>query len=60
MVFIGRPALYGLTVNGQEGVEHVISILKKELDVTMALTGCRTLKDIKKEMIVHETFYAKL
>ena len=39
MVFIGRPPIWGLAVNGEHGVEHIFKILKHEFDVTMALTG---------------------
>lgn len=60
MVFFGRPAIWGLAVNGQKGVENVIEIMKKELDITMALTGCRTINDICKTMVVHENTYCKL
>ncbi len=38
-VFIGRPYLYGLSARGYTGVEEVIKILKKEIDVTLALCG---------------------
>uniref|UniRef100_A0AAG5DRZ0 (S)-2-hydroxy-acid oxidase n=1 Tax=Anopheles atroparvus TaxID=41427 RepID=A0AAG5DRZ0_ANOAO len=60
MVFFGRPALWGLAVNGQQGVEHVLDILRKELDLTMALAGCRTIADITKEYVIHESYYSKL
>lgn len=39
MVFVGRPAIWGLTCDGQQGVERVLAILKKELEITMALSG---------------------
>ncbi|KAL4863613.1 hypothetical protein BDV12DRAFT_201929 [Aspergillus spectabilis] len=45
--FIGRIPIWGLAVNGQEGVELAIKILKRELLVTMALAGCRTIQDIR-------------
>lgn len=60
MVFFGRPALWGLAVNGQQGVEHVLDILRKELDLTMALAGCRGIADITKQYVVHEQYYSKL
>ncbi|KAK3929032.1 Hydroxyacid oxidase 1 [Frankliniella fusca] len=60
MVFVGRPALWGLTHSGQAGVEKVLGILKEELDRTMALAGCTNLKQIDKSMVVHESFYHKL
>ena len=39
MVFIGRPALWGLTFGGQNGVKTVLTILKNEFDNSMALSG---------------------
>lgn len=57
-VFIGRPALYGLAVNGQDGVEHILSILRDELDNAMALAGVSKIAEINKKYIAHEsTFY---
>lgn len=38
-VFIGRPAAWGLTCAGEDGVVKVLDILKKELDIAMALCG---------------------
>lgn len=43
---IGRPYVYGLAAAGAIGVSHVIHILRAELEVTMALTGCRDLAAI--------------
>lgn len=60
MVFMGRPAIWGLTIAGEDGVKSILSIVKTELDSVMALTGCATLKDIKKDMIVHESYYSRL
>lgn len=60
MVFIGRPALYGLACEGQNGVENIIKILKHELDLTMCNTGARNIKEIVKDMVVHKNYYAHL
>ncbi|XP_037948816.1 peroxisomal (S)-2-hydroxy-acid oxidase GLO5 [Teleopsis dalmanni] len=60
MVFVGRPALWGLACGGQKGVEDMLSVLKNDFEITLALTGCQTLNDINKDMIVHESYYAKL
>ena len=38
-VLVGRPYVYGLGLDGQAGVEHVIRCLLAELDLTMALSG---------------------
>lgn len=59
-VFIGRPAVWGLAVNGQKGVEDVLKILRDEFENTLKLTGCASLKDIRSEMVVHKSFYTKL
>jgi isopentenyl diphosphate isomerase/L-lactate dehydrogenase-like FMN-dependent dehydrogenase len=38
-VLVGRPYAYGLALDGQAGVEHVIRCLLAELDLTLALSG---------------------
>ncbi|MBB5703200.1 L-lactate dehydrogenase (cytochrome) [Ochrobactrum daejeonense] len=45
-VFIGRPFLYGLGAMGKEGVSLALEIIRKELDITMALCGKRDIEDI--------------
>lgn len=45
-VLVGRPYIYGLAAAGAVGVAHVMHILRAELEVTMALTGCRDLAAI--------------
>lgn len=60
MVFIGRPALYGLACEGQRGVENILRILKKELDLTMCNSGATNVKEITRDMVVHKNYYAKL
>ncbi len=46
-VLIGRAYLYGIMANGERGVEKVIEILRKEFVNTMALTGNRTLDEVR-------------
>lgn len=50
-VLIGRPALWGLAYNGQQGVETVMNILERELSRTMALAGVTCVSDITKERL---------
>ncbi|MEV6087371.1 lactate 2-monooxygenase [Streptomyces parvulus] len=38
-VLLGRPYVYGLGLDGQAGVEHVVRCLLAELDLTLALSG---------------------
>jgi L-lactate dehydrogenase (cytochrome) len=42
---IGRAFAYGLGAMGEAGVTRTLEVMQKELDVTMALTGIRTIKD---------------
>lgn len=50
-VLIGRPLAYGLATAGALGVAHVLKLLWEELEVAMALTGCRTLTDIQRQLL---------
>jgi len=49
---IGRAYVYGLGAGGQAGVTRAIEILKKELDVTMALTGVNKISEIGSQVLV--------
>jgi 4-hydroxymandelate oxidase len=44
-VLVGRPVLQGLANAGATGVAHVLRLLRDELEIAMALTGCRTLAE---------------
>jgi isopentenyl diphosphate isomerase/L-lactate dehydrogenase-like FMN-dependent dehydrogenase len=44
-VLIGRSYLWGLAVEGEAGVVRVLELLRSELGVAMALSGCRRLGD---------------
>jgi 4-hydroxymandelate oxidase len=50
-VLIGRPYLYGLAAQGADGVATVVTMLRRELEMAMALTGRRTLKDIDRSVL---------
>lgn len=41
-VLVGRPALWGLAVGGEEGARRVLELLRAELELTLALCGCAT------------------
>ena len=45
-VLVGRPALWGLAVGGEEGAHRVLELLKAELELALALLGCRTGADV--------------
>ena len=44
-VMIGRAYAYGLGALGEAGVTQALEIIRKELDVTMALCGIKDVKD---------------
>lgn len=41
-VLVGRPALCGLAVAGEDGARQVLELLRKELELTLTLCGCAT------------------
>jgi lactate 2-monooxygenase len=45
-VLIGRPYAYGLGIAGERGVREVIRNFVAELDLTLALSGCRSLEEV--------------
>lgn len=50
-VLIGRPYVYGLAVKGDEGVAAVVSILRQELEMAMALVGRARIADVDRSVI---------
>jgi L-lactate dehydrogenase (cytochrome) len=48
---VGRPYIYGLGAGGQAGVARAIEILHKELDVTMALCGVKSVAEINRDVL---------
>lgn len=55
-VGIGRPYVYGLALDGDRGVQTVMEYLLSELDLTMALNGCRTPADITADLLAKRNF----
>jgi L-lactate dehydrogenase (cytochrome) len=47
----GRAYLYGLAAAGEPGVDHVLDILGSDVRRTMALIGCRTVKELDREYV---------
>ena len=50
-VLVGRPVLWGLTLDGADGVRAVLQHLKNEVDLAMALSGCATVSDVTRDLI---------
>lgn len=51
-VMLGRPVLYGLALQGEEGVRKVLQMLRRELMLGMQLAGCHKLAAITQSLIL--------
>ena len=49
---VGRAFLYGLGAMGEAGVTKMLDILHKELDVSMALTGTKDIREVNANNLV--------
>ena len=50
--YIGRPYLYGLATAGRAGVTTALDIIAREMDVTMALLGVKTIAEVNRDVLV--------
>ena len=50
-VLVGRPVLWGLTLDGEAGVRAVLEHLRGEVDLAFALAGCRTVADVTPDLV---------
>lgn len=50
-VMVGRPALWGLAVDGEAGATRVLALLRQELDLAMALCGCPTVEAVTRDLV---------
>ena len=51
-VCIGRPFVYGLALGGQQGVVEVLKNFYSDFELTMGLSGCRSIEEIKKTTLI--------
>ena len=49
-VLIGRAFMWGLAVGGEDGVTRVLAMLRNELELAMALCGCRSVVEINRDV----------
>ena len=50
-VLVGRPILWGLAFNGADGAALVLDLLKKEVDLAMALCGIPNMSNVKRDLV---------
>ncbi len=48
---IGKAYLYGLGAMGERGVSTALELIRKELDVSMALTGTRDVREVGPQLL---------
>lgn len=53
-VLLGRPWVYGMALDGEHGVTHVLRSMLADLDLTLALSGYARPSDVSAETVVRE------
>jgi (S)-mandelate dehydrogenase len=51
-VLLGRAPLYGLAATGEAGVNHVLTLLKDEVDRTLAQVGCASASQLSPDYVL--------
>lgn len=57
-VFVGRPALWGLAVGGQAGVQRMLNIFRTELEYTLQIAGIYFLRIYSIPLRLYDWWYA--
>lgn len=55
---IGKAFLYGLAADGERGVSLALEILRRELEITMALCGGTDLRNVDRNLLVEDAALA--
>jgi len=51
-VGLGRPLIWGLAVSGEAGAGRVLDLIVSELDSAMALSGCASVAEVTRDLVV--------
>jgi isopentenyl diphosphate isomerase/L-lactate dehydrogenase-like FMN-dependent dehydrogenase len=54
-VLAGRAPLWGLAVSGEQGAQHVLELLRAEIELALQLCGCRTPAELTREYVTRAT-----
>jgi L-lactate dehydrogenase (cytochrome) len=57
-VLIGRAYVYGLAAGGEKGVTQALDIIRKDLDVTMALCGLSDIRKVGAQVLARPAQFA--
>lgn len=52
-VLLGRAWAYALAGGGEAGIDHMLRLIEAEMRVAMALTGCTSIADISRNVLVN-------
>ena len=59
-VFVGRPALWGLSYDGERGVSLALQLLRRELELALTLSGCGDVKTVPRGLVNRKYYVSKL
>jgi isopentenyl diphosphate isomerase/L-lactate dehydrogenase-like FMN-dependent dehydrogenase len=48
---IGRPYRWGLAAGGEPGVRRALDLLRDELETSMALAGCPSVRAVERDLV---------
>ena len=51
MTLIGRPWVYANAARGEQGIRNLLSAMKEEMRVSMALTGVNTIQEVDQRIL---------
>lgn len=51
-VQLGRPILWGMALDGENGIRHVLKTMLADLDLHVRLSGCTSIQDVTKDLLV--------
>jgi 4-hydroxymandelate oxidase len=51
-VLIGRPYVWGLAIGGQDGVSHMLELLRAEMKISMQLMGCSSVQNLDRTWLM--------
>ncbi len=50
-VLLGRPVLWGLAADPDDGLARLLELLREEIELAMALCGCRTVEEVTADLL---------
>ena len=51
-VHVGRPWVYGMAIAGEDGAREALRNILAEFDLTLGLSGARTIPELTREALV--------